>query len=232
MHGGGLVLGSARQDDQRFDRWCARHGFVGVSVDYRLAPETPYPGPLDDCYAGLQWVHAHAAELSIDAEHIGVGGASAGGGLAAACALLARDRGVVPLAFQLLIYPMIDDRRITPSSAWEVPVWPPSSNAFGWEAYLAGLTDDAVPAYAAAARAAHLGGLPPALIVVGTLDGFVDEDIAYAQRLNHAGVPVELHVYPGVPHGFEIFAPHTAVARRARRDTNEWLARTLRTPTP
>ena len=227
MHGGGMVLGSPRQDDQRFDRWCVRHRCVGVAVEYRLAPETPYPGPLDDCYAGLRWVHAHADELGIDAARIGIGGASAGGGLAAGLALLARDRGEVPLAFQLLIYPMIDDRRVTPSSGWEVPVWPPAANEFGWTAYLGGLTGDAVSPYAAPARATDVAGLPPTLVVVGSLDGFLDEDVTYAQRMLQAGVPVELHVYPGAPHGFDGFAPDAAVARQCRRDTNAWLARML-----
>ncbi len=227
MHGGGMVLGSARQDDQRFDRWCSRHRCVGVAVDYRLAPETPYPGPLEDCYAGLRWVHAHAAELGVDADRIGIGGASAGGGLAAGLALLARDRGEVPVAFQLLVYPMIDDRRITVSSGWDVPIWNPSANAFGWSAYLGGLAGADVPAYAAPARATDVGGLPEALVVVGALDGFLDEDVTYSQRLLQAGVPVELHVYPGAPHGFDGFAPETAVARQCRRDTNGWLARML-----
>lgn len=230
MHGGGLVVGGAQQDDQRFDRWCVRHGVVGVSVEYRLAPETPYPGPIEDCYAGLRWIASHADELGVDPSCIGIGGSSAGGGLAAALALVARDRGEVPLAFQLLIYPMIDDRMTTPSSAWEVPIWPPASNRFGWDAYLRGVGGSGaadVPAYAAPARATDLSGLPEVLIIVGTMDGFVDEDIDYAQRLNQAGVPVELHVYPGAPHGFEVFAPDTAVARRARRDTNDWLGRVL-----
>ena len=227
MHGGGMVLGSARQDDQRFDRWCVRHGCVGVAVEYRLAPETPYPGPMDDCYAGLRWVHAHADELGVDAARIGIGGASAGGGLAAGLALLARDRAEVPVAFQLLIYPMIDDRRTTASSGWEVPIWPPAANEFGWQAYLGGLAGEAVSAYAAPARAPDVAGLPQALVVVGTLDGFLDEDVTYAQRMMQAGVPVELHVYPGAPHGFDGFAPDTAVARQCRRDVNGWLARML-----
>lgn len=228
MHGGGMVLGSARQDDQRFDRWCVRHRCVGVSVEYRLAPETPYPGPMDDCYAGLAWVHAHAGDLGVDPDRIGIGGASAGGGLAAGLALLARDRGEVPLAFQLLVYPMIDDRRITASSGWDVPVWNPAANEFGWNAYLGGRAGaDDVPAYAAPARATDVSGLPPALIVVGSLDGFLDEDVTYAQRMLQAGVPVELHVYPGAPHGFDGFAPDTAVARQCRRDMNGWLARVL-----
>ncbi len=228
MHGGGLVLGSHVGDDLRFDVWCQRHGCVGVSVDYRLAPETPYPGPLDDCYAGLAWIHAHAAELGVDPTRIGIGGASAGGGLAAGLALLARDRGELPVAFQLLIYPMIDDRQITPSSQWHDPIWSPRANSFGWTSYLGEAKGgDDVPAYAAAARATDLAGLPPTLITVGAIDGFADEDIDYALRLRHAGVPVELHVYPGGPHGFDGFAADSAIARRANRDMDDWLASRL-----
>lgn len=227
MHGGGLVLGSHAGDDPRFDRWCPRLGCVGVSVDYALAPESPYPGPLEDCYAGLCWVHEHAAELGIDATRIGIGGASAGAGLAAGLALLVRDRGTLPVAFQVLIYPMIDDRQLTRSSQWPDPVWPPPANRYGWDSYLGALAGDAVPAYAAAARASELRGLPPSYVAVGALDGFADEDIDYANRLRHAGVPVELHVYPGAPHGFDGLTPGTAIARRANRDIGEWLARHL-----
>ncbi len=228
IHGGGYVLGSPTQEAPRFDRWCQELGIVGVCVQYRLAPETPYPGPLEDCYRGLRYVAQHAQELGIRTDRLGIGGPSAGGGLAAGLGLLARDRGEVPLAFQLLVYPMIDDRRVTPSSQWEVPVWPPRANAFGWASYLGKHAGGEVPIYAAAARAKDLRGLPPSLIAVGTLDGFVDEDLDYAQRLNQAGVPVELHLYPGGPHGFDGLAPATALARRARRDMEEWLARMVR----
>ncbi len=228
LHGGGLVMGTATREDARFEVWCQRHGIVGVAVEYRLAPETPFPGPLEDCHAALAYVHAHAAELGIDPTRIGIGGNSAGGGLAAALALLARDRASVPVAFQLLVYPMIDDRMVTPSSSWEVPVWPPASNRFGWNAYLPGTAGTAdVPAHAAPARATDLRGLPPALVLVGALDGFLDEDIDYAARLLRAGVPTELHVYPGAPHGFDLITPHTAVARRARRDAEAWLSAQL-----
>jgi acetyl esterase/lipase len=228
MHGGGLILGSNVGDDLRFDDWCRKHGCVGVSVEYRLAPEHPYPHPLDDCYAGLAWVHEHAAELGIAQGRIGIGGASAGGGLAAALALLARDRGELDVAFQLLIYPMLDDRQLTASSQWGDPVWPPAANTYGWTAYLGdskGAAD--VPAYAAPARATDLAGLPPTLISVGAIDGFCDEDIDYALRLRHAGVPVELHVYPGAPHGFDGLAATSAIARRANRDIDDWLAARL-----
>ncbi len=226
MHGGGYVFGSRAMDDIRFDRLCPALGCMGVSVEYRLAPETPYPGPLEDCYAALRWVVANAADLGIDAARLGIGGASAGGGLAAGLALLIRDRAEFPVAFQLLVYPMLDDRMITPSSRWEVPVWTPRSNEAGWRAYLGPLYGSpAVPAYAAAARAEDLAGLPPAYVMVGTLDGFLDEDVAYAMRLAHAGVPADLRVYAGAPHGFDGLMPGTQAARRARRDIEEWLAR-------
>ncbi len=228
MHGGGLILGSNVGDDLRFDRWCPRLGCVGVSVEYALAPESRYPGPLDDCYAGLRWVHANADALGIDATRIGIGGASAGAGLAAGLALLARDRGELPIAFQALIYPMLDDRQITTSSQWQDPVWPPVANRYGWDSYLGELRGNHVPIYAAAARAPDLRGLPPTFISVGALDGFADEDIDYANRLRHAGVPTELHVYPGAPHGFDGLTPGTAIAKRANRDIGEWLAVQLR----
>ncbi len=225
MHGGGLVLGTYAGDDARFDLWCQKYGCVGVSVEYRLAPETPYPGPLDDCYQGLRWVHDHAADLGVDPQRIGIGGASAGAGLAAGLALLARDRGEVPLQFQLLIYPMLDDRQITPSSTWKDPIWPPAANTYGWTAYLgAAKGGPDVPAYAAPARATDLTGLPPTPISVGAIDGFSDEDMDYATRLRQAGVPVELHVYPGMPHGFDSLLPNLPLSQRAVRDMEEWLA--------
>ena len=170
MHGGGLVMGSRLQDDQRFEVWCRRHEMVAVSVEYRLAPETTFPGPLKDCYDGLMWVAEHSDRLGIDRSRIGVGGASAGGGLAAALALMTRDRGTVALAFQLLIYPMLDDRQMTRSSRMDVPVWPPAANSFAWRSYLGDIvgTDDVEP-YAAPARADDLGRLPSAYITVGSV---------------------------------------------------------------
>jgi acetyl esterase/lipase len=228
IHGGGYVLGSPEQDDLRFDRWCQRFDVVGVAVQYRLAPEHPYPAGVEDCYAGLKWVKAHGAELGIDTSQVGIGGPSGGGGLAAALALVVRDRAEFDIDYQLLIYPMIDDRRTSVTANWEVPVWAPASNEFGWTSYLGELHgSDRIPGHAAPSRETNLAGLPPTYIMVGTLDAFADEDIDYAQRLNHAGVSVELHVYPGAPHGFEGFAPASAVARQARRDINEWLARRL-----
>jgi acetyl esterase/lipase len=229
IHGGGYVLGSYEVDDARFDRWCPRYGCVGVSVDYRLAPETPFPGPLDDCYAGLKWVYDNHRELGVDPDHIGIGGTSAGGGLAAALALLARDRGEIPISFQLLDCPMLDDRQITPSSQLEgLKIWSRDSNKFGWRSYLGNLygTPD-VPAYAAPARASDLCGLPPAYVCVGAVDGFRDEDIDYAVRLNQASVPTELHVFSGAPHGVMLFND-TAVANRYSNGIEEWVGRQLR----
>jgi acetyl esterase/lipase len=229
IHGGGYVLGSYVMDDPRFDSWCPQLGIVGVSVEYRLAPETPYPGPLEDCYRGLKWVHDNAEKLGIDRSRIGIGGISAGGGLAAALALLARDRGEVPLAFQLLDCPMLDDRQQTPSSQLDgLAVWSRESNTFGWRCYLGDLFGaDDVPYTAAPARCRDLSGLPPAYVSVGTVDGFRDEDIDYAVRLNQAGVPCELHVYPGACHGYQI-AADSDVVRRSNRDVLDWVARVTR----
>jgi triacylglycerol lipase len=228
IHGGGYVIGSVDMDDSTFDAWCQRHSIVGVSVEYRLAPETPYPGPLEDCYAGLAWTHAHAEEIGVDPTKIGIHGVSAGGGLAAALALLARDRGEIPLRFQLLDCPMVDDRQTTASSQLdELLVWSKESNTFGWQSYLGELygTDD-IPAYAAPARAEDLSGLPPAYVCVGGSDGFRDEDTIYAMRLAGAGVPTELHVYPGAPHGVMMFAG-TEVADQYARDKDDWLRRQI-----
>ena len=162
--------------------------------------------------------------------HIGIAGASAGGGLAAALALLARDRGEVPLRFQLLDCPMLDDRQITPSSRLDgLHIWSRDSNTFGWRSYLGDLYGTAdVPPYAAPGRATDLRGLPPAYVCVGAVDGFRDEDIDYAMRLNQAGVPTELHVYPGVPHGVMLF-PDAPVAKRYVRGIEEWIGRQLKT---
>jgi acetyl esterase/lipase len=228
IHGGGYVLGSYDMDDARFDRWCPQLGLVGVSVEYRLAPETSYPGPLDDCYAALRWTYDNADELGIDPDRIGISGVSAGGGLAAALAQLARDRGEVPVAFQILDSPMLDDRQATPSSRLDaLYVWSREANTFGWRSYLGDLYGSAdVPVYAAPARATDLSGLPPAIVCVGAIDGFRDEDVDYAIRLNQAGVPCELHVYAGLPHGHQMCPDATAV-RLCATDVEDWLGRQL-----
>lgn len=221
IHGGGYVLGSADQDDRQVKSIVSAVGCAAVSVDYRLAPETPHPGPVEDCYAALKWLYIHAEELGVDTTRLAIGGASAGGGLAAGLGLLTRDRGEVPLAFQLLIYPMLDDRTVTarePHPYTGEYVWTPDANRFGWTALLGqepGGPD--VSPYAAAARADHLGGLPPTYISVGALDLFLEEDLEYARRLMRAGVPTELHVYPGAFHGFNM-ATGAAVTQSFVRD--------------
>jgi acetyl esterase/lipase len=233
IHGGGYVLGTYEMDDARFDAWCPKYSCVGVSVEYRLAPETPFPGPLDDCYLGLKWVYEHHQEIGIDPDHLGIGGTSAGGGLAAGLALLARDRGEVPLRYQLLDCPMLDDRQITPSSQLDgLHIWNRDSNSFGWRSYLGDLYDTPdVPAYAAPARAPDLSGLPEAYVCVGSVDGFRDEDIEYATRLNQAGVPAELHVHPGAPHGVMLFS-ESPVAQRYAHGIENWISRQLSQEAP
>jgi acetyl esterase/lipase len=228
IHGGGYIFGSIDTSDFRCVQIAEQLDCVVVSVEYRLAPEHPYPAPLEDCYAGLRWTATHADELGIDQSRIAVVGQSAGGGLAAGLALLVRDRGELPLAHQLLIYPMIDDRNVTASSQLVTKVWTREANLLGWRCYLGREPgSDDVPAYAAAARADDLRGLAPAFIGVGTLDVFRDENIDYARRLLEAGVPTELHVYPGAPHGFEGLAPQAAVSRQFSRDIVDALRRAL-----
>jgi acetyl esterase/lipase len=230
IHGGGYMFGSALADDPRLSRWAEELPCVVVSIEYRLAPEHPYPAPLDDCYVGLVWTFEHAEELGIDPSRVAIGGASAGAGLAAGLALLARDRGEVHIAYQLLIYPMIDDRNVSASSRIKkAPIWSREANLLGWHAYLGHEPGgDDVPAYAAPARATDLSGLPPTFIGVGTLDVFRDEDIHYALGLLVAAVPTELHVYPGAPHGFELMVPTAAVAQQCGRDIDDALSRALR----
>ena len=227
MHGGGLVMGSYVDDTSRFEWWCVAHHCIGVSVEYRLAPEHRYPAPLDDCLTGLRWIDEHCVELGIDRNRIGIGGASAGAGLAAGVALRARDLepDLTP-TFQLLLYPMLDDRQTTRSSRWDDRIWPPSANRYGWSSYLGaevkGRAD--VPVYAAPARAEDLTGLPPTLIVVGSADPFVDEDVEFARRLRVAGVEIDLLVYDGAFHGFDVAAGESDLATRARRDIDIWLS--------
>jgi len=232
IHGGGYVGSSAAQLEPlhrpaAFDLNC-----VIISVDYRLAPENPFPASIEDCYAGLAWTFAHASELSVDRNRVGVMGESAGGGLAAALALLVRDRGEYRLAFQHLIYPMLDDRTCVVAEPNPVAgefIWTAHNNRFGWTSLLGHQPGGPnVSPYAAAARATDLSGLPPAFIACPTLDLFIEEDVAYATRLARAGVPVELHVYPGGFHGFDIFGGDAPISVRARRDSRDALRRALR----
>jgi acetyl esterase/lipase len=229
IHGGGMIMGTLDGDNQRLSEFVEQAGCVAVSVEYRLAPENPHPAPVEDCFAGLVWMAAHAEELGIDPRRIAIGGASAGGGLAAATALMAHDRGGPAIALQLLIYPMLDDRNITPSTHESTAVWDRATNIGGWRALLGEQAGgEGVHHYAAPARAADLTGLPPAFIDVGTADLFRDEDIDYAQRLMQAGVPTELHVYPGAYHGFDSMAPRARITRAARTARITALQRALK----
>ena len=227
IHGGGYLLGSPEQSMPLTRPTAAGQDCVIVSVDYRLAPQIPFPGPLEDCYAALVWMTEQAEALGIDPAHIGVMGDSAGAGLAASLALLTRDRGGPVLAFQNLMYPMLDDRTVTdpnPNPVTGEFAWTREDNRFGWRAYLShepGLPD--VSCYAAAARAEDLSRLPPVWMGVGSIDLFLDENIEYARRLIRAGVQVEFSIYPGGFHGFN-GDPAYALARRAREQRQTALA--------
>jgi acetyl esterase/lipase len=225
VHGGGYILGAPDQNDGVSRTTAAELDCVVASVDYRLAPETRWPGALEDCYAALTWVHANAQALGVDPARIAIGGESAGGGHAAALAIHARDRGEIPICLQLLDSPMLDDRTGATSDPHPYCgefVWTPASNRFGWSALLgvaAGGPD--VPAGAVPARQQNLVGLPPTFIVVGAIDLFLEESLEYARRLTRAGVATELHVIPGAFHGFGIAgeqAPQVQSMMRLRRD--------------
>jgi acetyl esterase/lipase len=206
IHGGGYVMGNAQQDDRLCHRFSRELGITVAAVDHRLAPEHPYPAPLEDCYSALTWL---AALPAVDPARVAIGGVSAGGGLAAALALLARDRGKVTPALQLLAYPMLDDRSGTGPDNPNHRMWSRKSNRFGWKAYLG----DADPQVAVPARRDDLSGLPPAWIGVGTNDLFHDEDLAYAERLTAAGVPCDVEVVQGAFHGFDQVVPKAAVSQ-------------------
>lgn len=230
IHGGGYVCGDAAICEPVLRGIAAATDCVIVSADYRLAPETSFPGNVEDCYAGLAWVYQHAPELRIDVERIGVKGESAGGGLAAALALLARDRGELKLAFQHLTAPMIDDKTCISGNANSFVgefIWNVASNRFGWESLLGCAPgSENISPYAAPARAVSLADLPPTFIATGALDLFVEENLQYARRLMREGVPVELHLYPRAFHGFDQH-PTAKVARAAQRDSLAALTRFL-----
>lgn len=221
IHGGGYVMGSPEINHARNQGLSAELDCVIVSVDYRLPPEHPFPASIEDCYAALKWLHAHAAEMKVAPGKIAIGGESAGGGLAAALGLLARDRQEVPLAFQLLIYPMLDDRTgtsIKPNPNTGEFLWPVEANRFGWTSLLGQMPGgDDVSCYASAARADNVAGLPPTFIAAASLDLLCGENIAYAQRLLEAGVATELHVYPAAYHGFDL-AADAQVSKQFERD--------------
>ena len=230
LHGGGMWRCSLDTHDSVVRRYAAESGVRFLSVDYRMSPEFPYPQSQEDGYTALAWVAANADELTVDPTRLAIAGDSAGGGLAAGVALMARDRGDIRLALQVLIYPMLDDRTTSDIELVPYATWSYEDNAVGWRMLLGDLAGtEQVPAYAAPARAEYLGGLPPTYLEVGVLDIYRDEDIEYGQRLAAAGVPLELHVRDGVTHAFEMINPRAEVSLRAFADRARVFA-TLATP--
>lgn len=254
MHGGGYVLGSIDFEEPVSARLAVEGDCVTVAVEYRLAPEDPFPAALEDCYAALRWMVSDADELGIDRSRVAIGGASAGGGLAAGLALLARDRGGIDVVFELLVYPMLDDcttdrtAGCTTASATEAPpdaisgglsaaavdappdalFWTRAHNLVGWRSYLGHEPGgEGVSCYASACRATDLAGLPPTYIAVGDQDLFAAEDIDYARRLIGAAVHTELHVYPGGCHGFDMIVPDALISRRLTSDVSRALQQAL-----
>ncbi|MER7013790.1 alpha/beta hydrolase [Saccharopolyspora sp. NPDC000359] len=231
IHGGGMVLGSRDTDNPRLVDLVLELGVVAVNVEYRLAPEHPHPAPVEDCYAGLVWTAEHAAELGIDPARIVVVGGSAGGGLTAGVALLARDRRGPALAGQMLLCPMLDDTNTTVSSQQYQGFgpWPREANLAGWSALLGDATD--VSPYAAPSRATDLSNLPHAFVEVGSAEVFRDEDVDYARRIWATGGSAELHVLSGGCHGFDTLAPDAEITRAAQAARLSWLHRVLDIPT-
>ena len=213
IHGGGHILGAPEQNEALSLRIAKEAGCIVAAPDYRLAPKYPYPADIDDCYEALVWM---TENLPVRKDKVAVAGHSAGGGLTAALALRARDAGGPAICFQMPLYPQLDCRNNTPSVSQIVDhrVWNKDFNEAAWRMYLANVSGD-VTAYASPALAEDLSGLPPAYIMVGQLDPFRDENIAYAQRMLQAGVPVELHVVPGVFHGFELYFPESVIGKAA-----------------
>ncbi|WP_415971729.1 alpha/beta hydrolase fold domain-containing protein [Rhodococcus sp. 077-4] len=237
IHGGGFAIGTAESSNSFCVDVARELGFAVANVEYRLAPETPFPGPLNDCYAALTYIHTHADELGLDASRIALGGQSAGGGLAAGTALKARDEGVVPVAFQHLEIPELDDRLTTVSMTDFVdsPMWHRPNAILSWRYYLgesySGPDDPDVSIYAAPARATDLAGLPPTYLCTMELDPLRDEGIDYALRLLHAGVSVELHSFPGTFHGSALVAG-AEVSIRGHAEALAALRRGLRKRVP
>ena len=227
IHGGGHLFGSPEQSLSLTGATTMQHDCVIVSVDYRLAPETVFPGSLEDCYTALVWMTEQASALGIHPDHIGLMGDSAGAGLAASLALLARDRNGPSIAFQNLMFPMLDDRTVTEENPNPVTgefVWTREYNRFGWTSLLGCEPgSEGVSVYAAPGRATDLTHLPPTWLGVGTLALFLDENLRFAQGLIRAGVAVEMNVWPGAYHGFNS-DPQARVAQRAREQRQAWIA--------
>lgn len=230
IHGGGMVTGHRLLGVAQALQWVVDHDAVLITIDYRLAPEFPDPYPVEDCYSGLVWAFDNARDIGIDAHRIIVSGASAGGGLAAGTALLARDRQGPQILAQMLLSPMIDDRDSTNSTMQFTGRcgWDRASNLYGWSSLLGDRAGtDNVSVYAAPARADDLSGLPPTFIDCGSAEVFRDEDVAFASKLWAAGVDAELHVWAGGFHGFDVVAPHAEVSRAAAAARDSWMARQI-----
>lgn len=228
MHPGGMTIGDANMEDLTSAQRAVDHSCLVASVDYRLAPENPYPSAPDDCYAALLWFANNASELGISSSRIAIGGASAGAGLAASTSLRARDESGPEIVFQLLTYPMLDHRNTNPSSYGvmdDFRVWNRKANLISWEAYLGDLTD--IPTYASPSLEVNLSNLPPTIISVGALDNFVDECIDFAQRLMQAGVRTDLRVYGGAFHGSVGFVSHSPISIEWAKAENDALHRAL-----
>lgn len=218
IHGGGFVLGTINEEVQIMQDMADKVGCIIVAVEYRLAPEHPFPAAQNDCYAALKWLFKNVDALRIDPTNVAIGGVSAGAGLAAGLALMIRDRDEFKLVFQLLLCPMLDDRNEQPST--HLPLkgvsWDRENNSKAWDAYLRGMDSREISGYAVPARANDLSRLPPAYIAVGSLDLFLDENILYGRRLMGAQVSTELHVFPGCTHAFEFKVPGAMISKRAR----------------
>ena len=217
IHGGGYAQGVPEMSDDLYKRLIDTSDCVIVAPDYRLSIDAPYPAALDDCYKVLLWMKAHAKELGIRDDQLMAGGESAGGGLTVALALLARDRGTANLAFQMPLYPMLDDRMLSESARDNnAYVWNSDTNRWGWKLYLGELFNKDVPIYAAPGRAADYRNLPPAVTFVGDIEPFRDETIQYVNDLKAAGVPVDFRMYRGAYHGFDIISPKADISKAAR----------------
>ncbi|QMU21016.1 alpha/beta hydrolase [Gordonia rubripertincta] len=230
FHGGGFVFGDAGTDVRVPSALAAEIGAMVISVNYRLAPEFPYPTPLDDCFDALTWI-AGDNDLAIDRDRIAVAGISAGAGLAAGAALRTRDAGGPTICFQALDSPVLDDRLLTVSATeyTDSPLWNRQNAIDSWRHYLGtGAGGDRTPVYAAPARAHDLEGLPAAYIAVSSFDPLRDEGIAYAQRLIQSGVPAELHVFPGTFHGSSGIFPTAAISKRIDAEYTAAIARALK----
>ena len=225
IHGGGYVSGTADQAQAKLAEWAASLKAFVVSVDYRLAPEHPFPAGLHDCFAVLRWLFEYAGGLHLDPHKIIVAGDSAGGGLAAGLALYARDHSEIPIAMQLLVYPMLDHTNVEPADnkRADTVIWSRENNRFGWQAYLGSGVEPEMMPYAVPATADNLYGLPPAFIPVGDQDLFLRENQVYAERLRESGVEAECRVYPGGYHAFANLAPEAAVSRKFTQDIHQAL---------